>query len=40
MVRNVGDPLRGARLIEPTIEDGYLLLIGSSAHDPRAEPAA
>jgi ABC-2 type transport system ATP-binding protein len=39
-VRNVGDPPPGADLIEPTIEDGYLLLVGSSAHDPTAEPAA
>jgi ABC-2 type transport system ATP-binding protein len=39
-VRNVGAPPPGAHLIEPTIEDGYLLLVGSSAHDPTAEPAA
>jgi ABC-2 type transport system ATP-binding protein len=28
--RNVGDPPAGAELTEPTIEDGYLLLIGES----------
>lgn len=32
-VRNVGDAPAGADLIEPTIEDGYLLLVGSDAHD-------
>ena len=31
-VRNVGEPPPGAHLIEPTIEDGYLLLVGSGAH--------
>ncbi len=28
--RHVGDPPSGAELIEPTLEDGYLLLVGSS----------
>ena len=39
-VLNVGDPPERAHLIEPTIEDGYLLLVGSSAHDSTGEPAA
>jgi ABC-2 type transport system ATP-binding protein len=26
--RNVGDPPAGARLVEPTLEDGYLLALG------------
>jgi ABC-2 type transport system ATP-binding protein len=29
--RHVGDPPAGARLVEPTIEDGYLLLAGPAA---------
>ena len=29
--RNLGDPPAGADLIEPTIEDGYLLLLGQDA---------
>ncbi len=29
--RHVGDPPRGARLVDPTIEDGYLLLAGPAA---------
>jgi ABC-2 type transport system ATP-binding protein len=29
--RNLGDPPAGAALIEPTLEDGYLLLIGDRA---------
>ena len=29
--RNLGDPPAGADLIEPTIEDGYLLLLGEDA---------
>lgn len=29
--RAVGDPPNGARLIEPTIEDGYLLMVGEEA---------
>lgn len=39
-VRNVGNAPDGANLIEPTIEDGYLLLVGSGAHDQSGEPAA
>jgi ABC-2 type transport system ATP-binding protein len=35
--RNVGDPPAGARLVEPTLEDGYLLSLGG---DPVAEVAA
>ncbi|MDX2602375.1 ABC transporter ATP-binding protein [Streptomyces caniscabiei] len=35
--RNVGDPPAGARLVEPTLEDGYLLTLGG---DPVAEVAA
>ena len=29
--RHIGDPPRGARLVEPTLEDGYLLLLGETA---------
>jgi ABC-2 type transport system ATP-binding protein len=29
--RHVGEPLAGAELVEPTIDDGYLLLIGERA---------
>ena len=29
--RHVGDPPQGARLVDPTIEDGYLLLAGPAA---------
>ncbi|HUP86420.1 MAG TPA: ATP-binding cassette domain-containing protein [Acidimicrobiales bacterium] len=36
-VRHIGDPPAGAQLVEPTVEDGYLLLAG---HDARAESAA
>ncbi len=39
-VRNVGDAPQGAQLIEPTIEDGYLLLVGSSAQTPTSEAVA
>ncbi|MYR60576.1 ABC transporter ATP-binding protein, partial [Streptomyces sp. SID625] len=28
--RNVGDPPEGARLLEPTLEDGYLLALDDS----------
>jgi len=31
--RNVGDPPRGAELIEPALEDAYLLLVGDAARD-------
>ena len=39
-VRNVGDAPPGAELIDPTIEDGYLLLVGSTAQDQDAKPDA
>ncbi len=32
--RNVGDAPRGAELIEPTIEDAYLLLVGTESPEP------
>ena len=32
-VRNVGDPPPGAELIEPALEDAYLLLVGDAARD-------
>lgn len=32
-VRHIGDPPAGARLVEPTVEDGYLLLAGGSTAD-------
>ncbi|MFE9094082.1 ABC transporter ATP-binding protein [Streptomyces sp. NPDC007264] len=35
--RNVGDPPAGARLVEPTLEDGYLLALGG---DPAHRAAA
>jgi len=30
-VRHIGDPPAGAQMVEPTVEDGYLLLAGHSA---------
>ncbi len=39
-VRNVGDAPPGAQLIEPTIEDGYLLLVGADTHDSTTEAVA
>jgi ABC-2 type transport system ATP-binding protein len=30
LYRNVGDPPAGAQLIEPTIEDGYLMLVDAT----------
>ena len=39
-VRNVGAAPEGAQLIEPTIEDGYLLLVGSGAQEPTSEAVA
>jgi ABC-2 type transport system ATP-binding protein len=36
-VRNVGDPPPGAELIEPALEDAYLLLVGDAAGDERLE---
>ena len=35
-VRHIGDPPDGAALVEPTIEDGYLLLTGAFADSPAA----
>ena len=32
-IRHIGDPPAGAQLVEPTVEDGYLLLAGRDAHD-------
>ena len=32
-VRHVGNPPRGAELIEPALEDAYLLMVGEHAHD-------
>ena len=32
-VRHIGDPPSGAQLVEPTVEDGYLLLAGHHAFD-------
>ncbi len=40
LVRHVGEAPVGAHVIEPTIEDGYLLLVGSGATAQSAEPAA
>lgn len=37
--RAVGDPPEGANLIEPTIEDGYLMLVGAGALDETTEAA-
>jgi ABC-2 type transport system ATP-binding protein len=34
--RTVGDPPAGATLVEPTIEDGYLLLVGAGAQESAA----
>ena len=31
--RHIGDPPPGARLVEPSIEDGYLLLVGDAGLD-------
>jgi len=36
--RHIGDPPPGARLVEPTVEDGYLLLLG--AHPAAGDEAA
>jgi ABC-2 type transport system ATP-binding protein len=36
-VRNVGDPPPSAEVIEPALEDAYLLLVGDQAHDPGLE---
>lgn len=37
--RAVGEPPEGARLIEPTIEDGYLMLVGSAAFEEETRAA-
>ncbi|MGI8515838.1 MAG: ABC transporter ATP-binding protein [Acidimicrobiia bacterium] len=37
--RAVGEPPPGAELIDPTIEDGYLMLVGPAALDGEAEAA-
>ncbi len=39
-VRHIGDPPAGAQLVEPTVEDGYLLLAGHHALDDEASHAA
>ncbi|GAA1973234.1 ABC transporter ATP-binding protein [Nocardioides panacihumi] len=39
-VRNVGDPPPDAELIEPALEDAYLLLVGDAADDERLESAS
>jgi ABC-2 type transport system ATP-binding protein len=39
-VRNVGDPPAGAELIEPALEDAYLLLVGDTTRDAGLEPAS
>ena len=40
LVRHIGEAPVGAHVIEPTIEDGYLLLVGSGTTAQSAEPAA
>ena len=35
--RNVGDPPPSAELIEPALEDAYLLLVGDAARDTELE---
>jgi ABC-2 type transport system ATP-binding protein len=37
--RAVGEPPVGAELIAPTIEDGYLMLVGAAAFDEETEAA-
>ena len=39
-VRNVGNPPPGAELIEPALEDAYLLLVGDAAIDAGLEPVS
>jgi ABC-2 type transport system ATP-binding protein len=36
-VRNVGDPPPSAEIIEPALEDAYLLLVGDQAQDSNLE---
>ena len=38
--RNVGDPPPSAELIEPALEDAYLLLVGDAARDTELEAAS
>ena len=38
--RNVGDPPPSAELIEPVLEDAYLLLVGDADHDAELEAAS
>jgi ABC-2 type transport system ATP-binding protein len=33
-IRHIGDPPRGAHLVPPTVEDGYLILAGGDASGP------
>ncbi|MDT7572038.1 MAG: type transport system ATP-binding protein [Actinomycetota bacterium] len=35
-VRHIGDPPAGAEPVQPTVEDGYLLLAGAAAHEAAA----
>jgi ABC-2 type transport system ATP-binding protein len=39
-VRHIGDPPPGAHLVEPTVEDGYLVLAGRDAHRTSPVPAS
>jgi ABC-2 type transport system ATP-binding protein len=39
-IRNVGDPPPEAELIEPALEDAYLLLVGDAARDAGLEPVS
>jgi ABC-2 type transport system ATP-binding protein len=39
-IRHIGDPPAGAQLVEPTVEDGYLVLAGRDAHAGRDEIAS
>ena len=38
--RNVGDPPEGAEIIDPALEDAYLLLVGDSAALPEMAAAS
>ena len=38
--RHVGDPPRSAEIIEPALEDAYLLLVGDAARDTELEAAS
>jgi ABC-2 type transport system ATP-binding protein len=39
-IRNIGDPPTGAELIEPALEDAYLLLVGELAQTSDMEPVS